>query len=432
MAKRFKKIILQDTKQIPPFNERARELRILNKPLWLHHRELLNPNMISEMEIPPDVENRMLENLDGPCLVYRDNLYFDEFFLNEFLKEAQKRKGPSRAAFMPTDPSFSQHALPLSTSYTPAGGLYLADLWYYPDGYKKNASPLIIDLQATEIGYYHVPTYMAYEQGDLTYQVPKRALIAIDSWVHVHVADIIFGLYSRGVRFEEKVNNDLGFKTGLLLRSMYEGKQLLTSSTAVQIGENCSIDPSAVITGPTTIGNNVTIGAGAVIDNCIIGNNVTVSQGSQMMLSVLGDGAFFPFRASLFMTTAMENAMVAQNTCLQMCVVGKNSFLGAGTTFTDFNLLPYPIRAMSGNMELEEANRPVLGGCVGHNCRIGAGFVISPSRMIESDVVLVASHEYWQVSENVPFEKSHHHNLRGSELHRQLYPRNRDYDRETW
>ncbi|MCK7519781.1 MAG: hypothetical protein MZV64_19665 [Ignavibacteriales bacterium] len=25
-----------------------------------------------------------------------------------------------------------EHALPLSTSYTPAGSLYLADLWYYP------------------------------------------------------------------------------------------------------------------------------------------------------------------------------------------------------------------------------------------------------------------------------------------------------------
>ena len=133
----------------------------------------------------------------------------------------------------------------------------------------------------------------------------------------------------------------------------------------------------------------MTIGAGAVIENCIIGDNVNVSQGCQLMLSVVGDGTFLPFRASLFMTTIMENSMVAQNTCLQMCVVGRNTFIGAGNTFTDFNLLSAPIKARDGNGELKYSNRPVLGGCVGHNCRIGAGMIIYPARTIESDVVLV-------------------------------------------
>ena len=121
---------------------------------------------------------------------------------------------------------------------------------------------------------------------------------------------------------------------------MYEGKQVLECSKLVKIGRNCVIDPRAVIHGPTTIGNNVTINAGAVIENCIIGDNVNVSQDCQLMLSVVGDGAFLPFRASLFMTTLMDNSMVAQNTCLQMCVIGRNTFVGAGSTFTDFNLLP--------------------------------------------------------------------------------------------
>ncbi len=58
----------------------------------------------------------------------------------------------------------------------------------------------MIDLQAREIGYYHVPTYMASEQGDLVYQVPLRALIAIDSWVHIFIADMVFGLFARGAR----------------------------------------------------------------------------------------------------------------------------------------------------------------------------------------------------------------------------------------
>ena len=60
-------------------------------------------------------------------------------------------------------------------------------------------------------------------------------------------------------------------------------------------------------------GDNVTINAGAVVENCIIGNNVNISQGCQLMLSVVGEGTFLPFRASLFMTTVMENSIFPSN-----------------------------------------------------------------------------------------------------------------------
>ncbi|MBN2501883.1 MAG: hypothetical protein JXB38_13970 [Anaerolineales bacterium] len=431
-GEKLRKVILQDPRHIPPFNERARDLRILNSPLWLYQRDVLAPYIESETEIPHEFEGFQLQTLEGPCLVYRDNLFFDEFYIAAFIKEAKALGKACRAAFSPADPAFREHALPLSTSYTPAGGVYLADLWYYPAGYATETEPLIIDLQATEVGYYHVPTYMATEQGDLVYQVPLRACMAIDSWVHIHMIDVVFGLFARGARFEYQVNNNLGFKLRLLGTALYEGRQLLTSSAAVKIGKNCSIDPSAVITGPTSIGDNCFIGAGAVIDNCIIGDNVNVSQGCQMQLSVLGDGAFFPFRAALFMTTIMDNAMVAQNTCLQMCVVGRNTFIGAGSTFTDYNLIPLPIRALDGDGNLQSTHKPVLGGCVGHNCRLGAGLVISPARTIESDVILVASEERWQINRNVSFEESDHHNLRGAELHKQFYPRHGTTESETW
>jgi hypothetical protein len=29
-----------------------------------------------------------------------------------------------------------------------------------------------------------------------------------------------------------------------------------------------------------------------------------------------------------------------------------------------------------------------MGGCVGHNCRVGSGMIVYPARTIESDVVL--------------------------------------------
>jgi len=434
----MQKIILQDLRFISPFNEMARDLRILNKPLWLNQRDVLAPFTSKELELKPwDT----LPEIREPCIVHRDNLYFDASYIQSFIKEAQKRNNASRAAFSPSDSSFHEHALPLSTSYTPYDDLFLADLWYFPNGIQRekvdwnsmvDVEPLVIDLLATEVGYYHVPTYMAFEQGDLIFQVPMRSLIAIDSWVHIFIIDVVFGLFSRGARFENRLKNDVKFKARIIAKAIYEGKQVLECSELVKIGRNCVIDPRAVIHGPTTIGNNVTINAGAVIENCIIGDNVNISQDCQLMLSVIGDGSFLPFRAAMFNTTIMDNSMVAQNTCLQMCVIGRNTFIGAGSTFTDFNLLPTPIHALDGNTKLSETNRPVLGGCVGHNCRLGSGMIFFPARTVESDVVLYASLERRVIDRDIRYEDSDHHKLPFANLHPRLYPRKGEVREGSW
>jgi NDP-sugar pyrophosphorylase family protein len=222
------------------------------------------------------------------------------------------------------------------------------------------------------------------------------------------------------------------YKLRILARAMYEGKQVLECSDLVKIGRNCVIDPHAIIHGPTDIGDNVTINAGAVIENCIIGDNVNISQDCQLMLSVVGDGAFLPFRASLFMTTLMDNSMVAQNTCLQMSVIGRNTFVGAGCTFTDFNLLSAPLRALGGDNQLDYSNRPVLGGCVGHNCRIGSGMIVFPARTIESDVVLFASAGGNVITQDIHYEQSDHHKLPYGNVHPRLYPRKGEFVGESW
>ncbi len=423
------KVILKAGKCVEPFNEPARDLRILNKPLWLVQRDILAPYISQEIELPP---GGMLPQTTQPCLVYRDNLYFDEDFFKEFIQLARQKDHAVRAALSYQDAAFREHILPLSTSFTPAGDIYLADLWYYPRGPEPDVEPLVINLHAREMGYYHVPLYMAAHQGDLVYQVPLRSLVAIDSWVHIFIADTVFGLFGRGARFEERLKNDLAFKLKVLWHALYEGKQLLECSSVVRVGKNCVIDPTAVIHGPTWIGDNVTIGAGAVIENCTIGDNVNISQGCQLMLSMIGDGTFLPFRASLFMTTVMENCLIAQNTCLQMCVVGRNTFIGAGSTWTDYNLLPSPIRARDGNGVLKPANRPVLGGVIGHNCRIGAGMIVYPARMIESDVVIFASKDRRVIDRDIRYEDSDHLKLAGAIHHPRLYPRAGEDVQQSW
>src|SRR5512142_852644 len=177
------KVILNAPRPITPFNEPARDLRIQNTPLWLHQRNVLTPYTTKEFELRP---GQRFPQERGEMIVYRDNLFFDQEYIDTFIRLAKQKKRASRAAFSAEDPAFKEHALPLSCSYTPAGQLFLADLWYYTNGPVADVERLVIDLEAKEMGYYHVPTYMADQSGDLTYQVPPED-VDRDRFVGAHL-----------------------------------------------------------------------------------------------------------------------------------------------------------------------------------------------------------------------------------------------------
>ena len=106
----MRKIIIRDRTKIPPFNEPARELRVINKPLWLHQRDVLAPYCSLELEVSSLDE---LPPSDEPLLVYRDNLYFDESFIDAFISEARASGRARQVAFTPDDRAIVRHALPL-------------------------------------------------------------------------------------------------------------------------------------------------------------------------------------------------------------------------------------------------------------------------------------------------------------------------------
>jgi carbonic anhydrase/acetyltransferase-like protein (isoleucine patch superfamily) len=415
----MRKVIVRDRRKIPPFNEPARELRVLNKPLWLHQKDILDPFCESEIEV--DFTEQIPDAEYEETLVYRDNLFFDEAFVEAFLSQARSMGKACRVAFSLDDEVITAHALPLQSGIRREGNVYVANMWYYPRGLEEMTRPLVIDCGAYEFGSYRVPTHMSTRKGDLVFQIPLRAFLSIENWVHVYVANCLFGVLAEGARMERSLSQ-LSVLVKIFLRSLLERRQILSCSHLVKIGRNTQIDPTAVIQGPTVIGDNVYIGAGVVISNCIIGNHASILHGNELLISVVGDRCYLPFRSSLFMSTLMEDTMVAQNACLQFCVIGRDSFIGAGTTFTDFNLIPKPLQTMHRG-ELQDVGMTVLGGCVGHHCRIGAGLTIFPARTVESDVVLTRSDERAVISKNVSYEESDHLSWPHEGFHPRLYPR---------
>jgi carbonic anhydrase/acetyltransferase-like protein (isoleucine patch superfamily) len=437
--------ILEDTRHILPFNEPASRLMIGTEPLLIHQENLF-ADYFKKVELGNtfQTKDQIKHIAPGEAIVYRDSLWFDKEFLAYFMKRARATKRACRAAFPADDKAFATYTLPLTRDIEQgktADGkpIYLVDLWYFPNGYDENIVPIVVPSDYQERGFYSVPDFMAQDRGDLTHYIPAQAVLSIESWVHLYYANVIFGVFTRGIRFEEHIKTHNFAALKLLWRGILEQKQVMTTSAVVKVGKNTVIDPSAVINGITTIGDNCVIGPGVVIDNCSIGDNVNISQGCQLMLSTVGNNCFLPFRAALFMTTMMDNSILAQNTCLQMCVIGRNTFIGAGTTFTDFNLIgekdytgrvvPRPIKATNIEGELENVGQTVLGGAVGHNCRIGSGMVVFPGRMIESDVILVASPQRRVLTRNITYEESDHHQLgvMGG-AHQRQYPRLNEHE----
>lgn len=422
--------IIEDKNHVPPFNEPASLLSVGTQPLKLHQEELFSNYLGENLELRGVFSDAgQIVTCEGEAVVYRDNLWFDEPFLAYFMERARKRGKACRAAIPADDKAFNTYTLPLAQDLERSvddngNAIYLLDLWFFPRGFSRDVTPIVVPSDAREIGFYSVPDFMTMDQGDLTHYAPMRAVVSIESWVHVYFASIIFGTFARAGRLDAKIESSFFSALKLLWRGLVEQKQVLSASGAVEIGRDCSIDPSAIIRGPAKIGNRVSIGAGAIIDNCTIGNDVNIDAGCTLFQSVVGNNCFLPFRASLYLTTVMESTIIAQNTCLQMCVLGRNSFVGAGNTFTDFNLVAQkPIRAANRYGDLQQLNQVVLGGAVGHNCRVGSGMVVFPGRMIESDTVLIASPQRRVISRSVSYEESDHHFVRGGDVHKRFYPR---------
>lgn len=426
-AESMKRIVMRDHTIIPPFGEPARDLRILNKPLWLLQRDLLSQHCRGALEVDSLTEiPRNREEL----LVHRDNLFFNQELIDTFIAQARASGRACQIAFSKDDKAIVTHALRLQDGIRlhPSGAVYVADLFYFPQGYDDAPQPLVVDTIPREMGYYHIPSYMAHK-GDLVFQVPLRAFLSVENWVHVFMANSPFGVFAWGRAHEELVERSWKEKLAVSFSTLKDRlnpfappwrNHFLASSRLVTIGKGCSIDPTAVIHGPTVIGNNVTIGAGVVITNSLIGNNVTIMQGSHVMLSVVSDRCYLPWNAALFMTSLMENSMVAQLSCLQMCVVGRNTFIGAGNIFTDFNLwdedwdasdddLDQPDRTVDDRGiiqtfhkgKLEPVGLPVLGSALGHNVKIGSGFVFYPARMIGSNTTMIYAEPGTAITRNV-------------------------------
>ena len=100
----LRRLVIRDMRKLAPFSEEARELRILNKRLWLYQRDVLAPYTREEREIQ-SIEAMPDDRVE--TIVYRDNLFFDQAFIDHFLLRARRLGKACRVAFSPNDPAIN-------------------------------------------------------------------------------------------------------------------------------------------------------------------------------------------------------------------------------------------------------------------------------------------------------------------------------------
>ena len=62
----------------------------------------------------------------------------------------------------------------------------------------------MIDNLSHVMGYYHSPSYRA-SMDDLTFQIPLRAFLSVESWVHVIMASVLMGVFTQAASQDVKM-----------------------------------------------------------------------------------------------------------------------------------------------------------------------------------------------------------------------------------
>jgi hypothetical protein len=108
---------------------------------------------------------------------------------------------------------------------------------------------------------------------------------------------------------------------------------------------------------------------------------------------------------------------------MQFGSIGRDTFIGGGTKFADFNLPENKSIRVTDRGGSQQTGMPVLGGSMGHSGFIGTAVVVYPARAIESDVALLPSDYARVIDRTVSYGYSDHFGIEGGpDAYRRRYP----------
>lgn len=388
----MKAYMVESEKKIEPFGDHPRECLIGNRKLGDIQREVLQSLgvMFKTTSNAQQIED------PNEHIIFDDSLLFTKELLQDFIKQSRKLKRPTICAIKPPDLAgvFDRVLATQEVRLYPDRVEY--GLRYMPAlASRGEPVPLLIDLEQ-HCAKGPVPEHL-FGCRDARVLMSDRVIVQIDHWVNLHNANMAM-LEAVLARFLNSKARILG--AALRARSLNQWKLLHQIN---KIGKNCNIHPTAWIEF-STLGDNVTVGAGSVITGSLLGDSNFIENSATVYFSVTGErchvGAGATARFALLYPGVGFGARL-----INYAVCGRDVAVTDGVTLSDYRIDGRNVSVMKDGTPVDTGSR-VSGACLGHGVYLAAGCIVGPGRAIPNGMHIAPERSRyissWDADGNVP------------------------------
>ncbi|MBH24392.1 MAG: hypothetical protein CMH57_08075 [Myxococcales bacterium] len=359
--------IIEAAHTISPFQDPVSACRVEDRPLseWVER---------TLRDLGCDAVRPAPNTIQGPALVMTGDLWITRDLATAFLKEARSKTTPTvLAARQGLMTSYTEVLQDLGECDVDGEGSRVYPLAWVPAGASLEVgggdlalewealglTPLAVELDEDPM---ELPVHRVFAaEQKLVLPFTHRSAVRIGHWMHVLRANQMarIGWGARLVRVEWLK------LLWAAMRAMSFNKWRVMAKLTTR-GAGCDIHPTAVVEG-SVLGDNVTVGAGAIVRFSWLGDGARVSDSSHVLYSVLGAGASTA-RMGMLQSCVLYPGANSGHYGLQLCVVGRDTFVGGEVVLGDFK--PDGNIMVMHRGELKNTHTNLLGCAVGHDCSV--------------------------------------------------------------
>jgi carbonic anhydrase/acetyltransferase-like protein (isoleucine patch superfamily) len=383
----MKAVILTTGRRISPFDDPVGECLVFDRPIQESLKETLGQAGANHLQVQ-DEDSEI--SGDEASLVATDDLWVTVELAKAFVSTAKDMGRPGVLAI--PDGLLTQYTealQDLGRATVDGRACRIYPMAWLPAGEPRRLrkslasdfeglEPILVEDRSKPL---HFPLHKALvPEGRLTLPLTDRAAVRICHWMHILRANqMALIAYGHSLLNPPRVR----LLWTLVKARSYNRWRVM--QTLVRKGKDCDIHPSAIVEA-STLGNGVSVGAGAVVRLSYLADGVSVSDHAHVSASVLGRGASVS-RMAMLQGCVLYPGAETGHYGFQLCVIGRDTFLGGEVFLADFNAEGEVTVRHDG--AVVPAGTNLLGCAVGHDVRIFMGTVVDPGREIPNGYVIL-------------------------------------------
>lgn len=349
---------------VAPFGDAPGEVLVVNKSL-AH----LQAQAFEEAGLT------VTDELRAPTLIVPDNAYFTGGTLRQFLDAA----GGKSAVCVLADSFFGKYTTPVQRDVERIDAGWRFHKVRFDDGSGAAPVDVVLDPDEKQMSIDVPEYYMGTDK--LEMGIPRYPLMTIHHWCHVLWANQV----APGVEARNRpkwVWIVWGLWAALRAMSLNKWKVMAKMN---RMGRKCDIHPTAIVEF-CTLGEGVSIGAGAQVRFSTLGAGTHIMPGALVEFSALGDKCIVNQNSAVKFSVMYPGA-ISGHQLIQLSVLGREAVTTYGSNCIDMNFHQEIRVPLDG--KLHSVGQRTLGCAIGHRATLGTGFWIASGRAVPNDYFVV-------------------------------------------